>query len=132
MRYSCFSLLIILLSACSQTEKPVAHTPSSSTTIEAKKSPYEEGQELFLTNCASCHTVKKPLTGPALAGAAERWADKELLHEWIRNSQAVIKKDKYANDLYIKWNKSIMTPFPFLTDDQINSILSYIDTEAKK
>ncbi|GAB1398257.1 hypothetical protein MASR1M65_30370 [Saprospiraceae bacterium] len=89
------------------------------------------GKDLFKANCAACHNknMKDDLTGPALGGVQERWAGREkLLHDWIRNSQAVIGSgDKYANDLYVKWNKSQMNAFPNLTDDDINSLLLYID-----
>lgn len=89
------------------------------------------GKDLFKANCAACHNknMKDDLTGPALGGVQERWAGREkLLHDWIRNSQAVIGSgDKYANDLYVKWNKSQMSAFPNLTDDDINSLLLYID-----
>jgi cytochrome c2 len=33
----------------------------------------QNGQALFSSNCASCHAIKKDLTGPALAGVEERW-----------------------------------------------------------
>ena len=52
------------------------------------------GKALFKTNCASCHNrnMKDDLTGPALGGVEERWADydREDLYKWINNSQAMI------------------------------------------
>lgn len=87
------------------------------------------GQALFSTNCASCHAVHKDLTGPALAGVEERWGDKARLYSWIRNNQAFLKTgDKYANELYIKYNKTAMNLFPNLTDPEIDAILAYIKT----
>ena len=54
----------------------------------------EEGKNLFIANCASCHNknMKDNLTGPALGGTEERWAafPREDLYKWIRNSQALI------------------------------------------
>ncbi|MBO9153123.1 c-type cytochrome [Chitinophaga sp. GCM10012297] len=91
------------------------------------------GKALFQQNCASCHNVHKKLTGPALAGVEDRWADKKLLHSWIRNSAAVLKTgDKYANDLFNQYNKLPMTAFPALTDANIDDILAYIGAEAAK
>jgi mono/diheme cytochrome c family protein len=85
------------------------------------------GQALFSGNCASCHAVHKDLTGPALAGVEERWGDKKRLYAWIRNNQAFLKTgDKYANELYLKWNKTPMNLFPNLTDPEIDAMLSYI------
>lgn len=87
----------------------------------------QSGQALFSANCASCHAVHKTLTGPALAGVEERWGDKNKLHAWIRNNQAFLKTgDKYANDLYLKFNKTAMNLFPNLTDAEIDAILAYI------
>lgn len=85
------------------------------------------GQALFSANCASCHAVHKDLTGPALAGVEERWSNKKDLHAWIRNNQAFLKTgDKYANELYLKYNKTQMNLFPNLTDPEIDAILAYI------
>ncbi|HEX8278814.1 MAG TPA: c-type cytochrome, partial [Segetibacter sp.] len=85
------------------------------------------GQALFSANCASCHAVHKELTGPALAGVEERWGDKKRLYAWIRNNQAFLKTgDKYANELYLKYNKTQMNLFPNLTDPEIDAILAYI------
>ncbi len=89
----------------------------------------QSGQALFSQNCASCHAPYKDLTGPALAGVEERWGDKAKLHAWIHNNQAFLKTgDKYANDLYIKWNKTPMNLFPNLKDEEIDAILAYIKT----
>lgn len=86
------------------------------------------GQALFSANCASCHAVNKELTGPALAGVEQRWGgDKKKLHAWIHNNQAFLKTgDKYANELYLKYNKTQMNLFPNLTDPEIDAILAYI------
>jgi len=90
----------------------------------------DEGKGLFKQYCAQCHNknMKDKLTGPALGGVSERWESEELLYAWIRNSQEVIASgDPYAVALYNEYNKSVMNPFVFLTDDQIGSLLMYID-----
>lgn len=91
----------------------------------------DKGKALFKANCAQCHNrnMKDDLTGPALGGVEERWDDKEeLLYAWIRNSAGVIASgDAYANELYNKWNKSVMSPFPNLKDDEIAAILAYVN-----
>lgn len=88
------------------------------------------GQALFSANCASCHAVNKDLTGPALAGVEDRWGgDRKKLHAWIHNNQAFLKTgDKYANDLYVKWNRTQMNIFENLQDKEIDAILDYIKT----
>ena len=86
------------------------------------------GQALFSSNCASCHAVHKDLTGPALAGVEERWADKANLHAWIKNSAAYLKTgDPYAVEVWTKWNKINMPAFN-LSDEEIDAILAYVKT----
>lgn len=89
----------------------------------------QDGKALFNANCASCHQAHKPSTGPALAGVEARWSSKEDLHAWIRNSAAFLKTgDKYANDLFIEWNKTPMNLFPNLTTEEIDAILNYVNS----
>ncbi|MBT8218247.1 MAG: c-type cytochrome [Bacteroidia bacterium] len=91
----------------------------------------DAGKALFRANCAQCHNrnMKDDLTGPALGGTQERWAGREdILYEWIRNSQGVIASgDEYAVNLWNEWNKAAMNPYPNLTDQDIDNLLSYID-----
>ncbi|KIC96455.1 c-type cytochrome [Flavihumibacter solisilvae] len=90
----------------------------------------QDGKALFQQNCASCHAVHKDLTGPKLAGIEERVPDKKLLHDWIRNNQAVLKSgNKYFNDLYQQYNKAAMNLFPNLTDAEIDAILAYVKVQ---
>ena len=46
-------------------------------TLMAQEANIAEGNTLFKNNCASCHNknMKDDLTGPALGGVEERWAD---------------------------------------------------------
>ncbi len=98
--------------------------------VQAEVSP-AVGKTLFKQQCAQCHNknMKDDLTGPALGGVQQRWEGREeILYAWIRNSQAVIASgDEYAVNLYNKWDKTLMNPFPNLTDDEIASLLVYID-----
>jgi mono/diheme cytochrome c family protein len=97
----------------------------------------EEGKTLFINNCAACHNknMKDALTGPALGGMEERWAayPRKDLYAWIRNSQALIATGHpYANELWAKWKPTLMNNFPGLTDDQIESIILYVNQEYTK
>lgn len=89
----------------------------------------KEGQKLFKTNCGACHRLDKMLTGPALAGVGQKYADdKEWLYSWIRNSQALVKAgDTKAVALFQQYNNSIMQAFPALRDEDIEAILAYTD-----
>lgn len=95
----------------------------------------ELGKTSFKNNCAACHNknMKDALTGPALAGSKDRWASypKSDLYSWIRNSQALIKKGHpKATELWNQYKPTVMTAFPNLSDDEIESILLYIDGVA--
>jgi mono/diheme cytochrome c family protein len=89
----------------------------------------QDGKALFNAKCASCHAIDKQLVGPALKGVEDRWDDKKMLYEWVRNSAAVIKKGyPRAVAVYNEYNKVQMTAFPELKDQDIDAILAYINT----
>src|SRR6478735_7581672 len=91
----------------------------------------QDGKALFMSNCASCHGINKPLVGPALEGVEERVTDKKLLHSWIRNNQAVLASgNQYFNNLYVQFNKAPMNMFPNFTDAEIDAILGHISAES--
>ncbi|WP_395768467.1 cytochrome c3 family protein [Aquirufa sp.] len=87
-----------------------------------------EGETLFKNNCAACHnTSDEVLVGPGLKGISER-RPIEWIVKWVHNPQAVIASgDKYAVDLYNKFNKAAMTAYPNFTEAQIKSIVAYVD-----
>lgn len=87
------------------------------------------GKTLFMNNCASCHNPLKDATGPALKGVDQTVPSKEWLYAWIKNSSAVIASgDKYANEIFAKWNKNVMTSFPNLTNEEIDNIIAYVNS----
>lgn len=87
-----------------------------------------DGKALFQANCAACHNPIKDATGPALKGVSGRVPNKEWLYKWVKNSAAVISSgDKYANEIYTKWNKTAMTAFPALTNEEIDAIIKYCE-----
>jgi mono/diheme cytochrome c family protein len=94
----------------------------------------EAGKELFTANCASCHNknMKDNLTGPALGGLEDRWSafPRKDLYSWIRNSQAQITAGHpRATELWNKWKPTVMSNFPGLTDEQIESMVLYINDQ---
>ncbi len=91
------------------------------------------GESLFNANCKTCHRVHQKLVGPALANVNERAPSIDWLKRFIRNSSAVIASgDEYAVNLYNEYNKTQMTAFTGLKDDQIMNILAYIQAETVK
>lgn len=92
-----------------------------------------KGKQLFNQNCAACHAMDRRMTGPALGGVATRLTEEEGLdcewiYAWIKNSPGVIASgDAYANRLYAEYNQAAMTPFPTLSNQDINDILAYVE-----
>ncbi len=87
------------------------------------------GKALFSANCASCHNPLKDATGPALQGVDKQVPSKEWLYKWVHNSAALIASgDKYANEIYNKWNKTAMTAFPNLKEEEIDNIIAYVNS----
>lgn len=104
---------------------------STGASIYAQDGDPKNGEQLFKSNCAACHTLDKQLVGPALGGVVERLKTEQnlgadWLHKWIKDNEALRKSgDKYANEVYEKFNKLAMTPFPNLSEADINDILAY-------
>ena len=90
-----------------------------------------KGKQLYNTNCAACHKLDSKMTGPALRNVEarlyeEEGLDRTWLNAWIRNSASVIKSgDAYANKIWNEYNKTAMTAFPQLSDQDITDILAY-------
>lgn len=85
------------------------------------------GETLFKNNCKQCHSPEeKIVVGPGLKGIEER-RDFAWIKAWINNPDKVINSgDKYAIDLYNKYNKLQMTAFPSYGDKEIHDLLAYI------
>ena len=98
--------------------------------IDASTGDADAGKALFKTNCAACHKLYKPMTGPALFGVVEKYEeDFEWLGKWIRNSQELIATgDARAVKVYEENGKKVMNAFEGLTDADISNILAHTNT----
>ncbi len=93
--------------------------------------PIEEGKTLFMTRCAACHNINKPMTGPALAGIDEK-RSLDWIISFVKSSQALVKSgDKDAVAVYEQFNRIPMPDHPDLTEENIKNIIDYIKTESK-
>lgn len=88
------------------------------------------GEELFKTNCATCHKPLENSTGPKLQGVRQKWADggaKEgEIFQWVHDWQVAAAQDPYANSV-ANSRPAAMSKFPTLTDEDITAILDYVD-----
>lgn len=89
-----------------------------------------KGKELFNSLCAACHKLDAVSTGPALRGVADKY-DRAWLYKWVKNSSELIKAgDATAVKLFNENDKKVMTPFPQLSDGDIDNILAYTSQVA--
>ncbi|MDG1848983.1 MAG: c-type cytochrome, partial [Flavobacteriales bacterium] len=91
----------------------------------------ELGEELFSSNCASCHYLgpkSKKLIGPGLGDHTLEEHSTEWLYSWIRNSAELIASgDEAAIAVYEEYNKSAMPAFPYFSDEDLTNLLAYVE-----
>ena len=91
----------------------------------------KNGEKLFKANCTACHALDKQMVGPSLGGVVDRLKkeqnlDTDWLNKWIKDNKSLRESgDKYAIEVYEKYNKTEMLAFPALSDQDINDILEY-------
>jgi nitrate reductase gamma subunit len=90
------------------------------------------GEELFKASCAACHSAgTQRKVGPGLAGIKSRRSEDWLL-TWIRNSQEMINTgDPDAVALYKEYDNSMMQSFEQFSDDDIKSILDFVENQPE-
>ena len=104
---------------------------STSASIYGQDGDPKNGEKLFKANCTACHALGKQVVGPDLKGVVDRLKteqglDTDWLHKWIKDNKALrASGDKYANEVFEKFNKTEMQVFPNLTDKDIDDILAY-------
>ena len=91
----------------------------------------KNGEKLFKANCTACHALDKQLVGPALGGVVDRLKkeqnlDTDWIRKWVKDNKALrASGDKYANEVFAKFNKTEMLAFSNLSDKDIDDILEY-------
>ena len=91
----------------------------------------QDAASIFKQNCGACHKLGQRLVGPDLLGVNEK-RDAEWLMNFIKSPKAMVDAgDETAVALLAEFNQIMMTDQAHLGDDQINSILAYIDEETQ-
>jgi mono/diheme cytochrome c family protein len=118
-------MLTLSLTSYAQEAAPAATaTPAAATAASGSGDPVK-GKDIFNTNCAACHKLDAKATGPALRGVGAKY-EKAWLYKWIKNSSDLIKSgDADAVKVFEANNKVPMTPFPQLSDADIDNIIAY-------
>jgi mono/diheme cytochrome c family protein len=91
-----------------------------------------QGLKIFKANCQSCHLLNKDANAPALSGFTERgpWSDRKKLYEWIKNPAKFMAGDPYTSELKSIYGY-VMTPFPDLSEKDIDAIVAYVEHDAQ-
>ena len=125
-------MLTVSLTSFAQVAAPAATpaTPVAMAPAAAQGGDPVKGKDLFNANCAACHKLDAKATGPALRGVVARH-EKAWFYKWIHNSADLIKSgDAAAVKLFEDNNKVPMSPFPQLSEADIDNIIAY--TSAPK
>jgi cytochrome c2 len=86
----------------------------------------QDGQALFKANCASCHKIDKPFTGPALQGWKDRVPGGDWIYKWIANPAD--QNDPYATKIKNDFKPTVMTAFgQQLKKADVDAIMKYVD-----
>ncbi len=118
-----FALLLVSSIAFAQDAAPAGGLSENADVIA-------KGEELFNGNCKQCHAVNEKVVGPALAKVYER-RNLPWLINFIKYPQKTIESgDAYAVALYKQYNQ-YMPNHDFLKDDEIVSIISWVQAETK-
>ena len=84
------------------------------------------GEKLFKANCATCHRIDSKLVGPALKDVDKRRSE-EWIIKWVHNNGALRNSgDKDAKAIFDEYNKVEMPAFASMSDDDVRSIIAYI------
>lgn len=108
----------------------------STAPVMIDKISYEKpnGKNLFMKNCAVCHSMSsQKLTGPGMAGILNRAPKGDWLNRYILNNNKLIRSgDAYANKL-VAMNGGVdgMGEYEYLTADELKALVQYITGQDK-
>ncbi len=118
-------LLLVSLYSCKQGASSDKNFISTDTAIIAK------GKTSFTQNCSGCHGFRQNGIGPRLDGITQD-ATVDWIQHFIKDSKQMIESgDERALVMYKKY-RTIMPSFTSMKDDEINGIISFINTHKRK
>ncbi len=83
------------------------------------------GKKVFKTNCAACHKLEGKLIGPPLLKIGEKY-EAAWLKLWIKDNAALIASGDKLAKTASEYSPIAMTPFPQLTDEDLDDLLKYL------
>ena len=122
-----FCLLTLSILSCSSStkENPLSYE---------KKEALTKGKKLFMNHCSQCHheSMEIEMTAPPLEEAV-----KNRTQSWIKQyilkggEKSVLEGDSIALELE-KEGWAIMPSFHYLSEEEINNVVSYINHVSQK
>ena len=87
------------------------------------------GHKIFNETCATCHSLKGKIIGPALFDVTQI-RQREWLVEFIRDAREMRKNnDSLSNTIYVQYEKMEHPNYSYLTRGDIEAVLDYIHTK---
>jgi len=106
--------------------------PKSESVAQEIDPGVERGKKLYKTNCAACHKMEGKLIGPELYKVGEKFED-EWLKLWIKDNNALVASGDKLAKTASEYSPIAMTPFPQLSDQDLDDLLLYFDVgDVKK
>lgn len=84
------------------------------------------GRTIYMSNCTSCHSLVKNLTGPALIASIENRNEK-WIKAFLLNKKTLLADTSYLNSRK-KYNGVVCPDFTMLSEADVDLLLSYFGT----
>ncbi len=119
--------LILFFLGTIQYNQAAVNIQESFTGMDVSEQTIKNGMDIFKSKCSACHAIDRRMTGPALGGIQER-RELDWLIKWIKNNQELRNSgDADAIAIYNEYNGAAMNLFTDLSDDDVKSILMYVE-----
>jgi glucose/arabinose dehydrogenase/mono/diheme cytochrome c family protein len=117
-------LCVIIFSSCN------SGNSSNDNSIATDSITIAKGAAVFNQNCSGCHNFRQDGIGPQLTGITTK-----VSSTWIENfikdpQQTISSGDEHAKELIAKY-KIVMPSFNTLKDDEVNSIIAYLNAHKQ-
>jgi cytochrome c2/ribosomal protein L24E len=124
-------VLIVLVALMAGTTGCGNNNNTAQGIISSDTASIARGETSFNKNCRGCHNFKQDGIGPQLSGITTV-AKAGWLMRFIKNSQQLIAAgDTAAMASFTKYKKAVMPSFEKLPDDELQSILSFLQLHNK-
>ena len=100
--------------------------------ISSNAQDFEAGEALFKANCSACHKMDSKLIGPPLQNTVSEQGF-EWTKNWIYDNQALRDAgDAHAIAIYEEYNKQVMPPYSYLSDEELTNLVTYLEDWKEK